>query len=497
MNYLRILLVCCLLYGLNTASAQSQGYFNFHAEAQQIYNKIFELRLQEAQSMIARLKRAEPNNLVAYHLENYVDFFIIYVSEDVKTYQRLKPNRDRRLDLVATGNPASPYYLYTQAEIRLHWALIKMRFEDYLSAFTDINRAHKLLLRNQELFPDFLGNKKDLGILHAAVGTVPDSYRWALELMSSLEGTVRQGKQEIEAVLAAAQQREFPFQQETQVLYTFLLLHLDGRPEAAWSALGKAQLQPDKIPLHAFVMANIAMRTGRNEQAIKWLEAAPQGKAFFPFPYLDYMLGVAKLRRLDTSARQHLHAFLQATRGRHYIKEAYQKLAWAELIDGRIQSYHTFMQLAATKGSAAVGGDKNAEQEALAGKAPHLVLLKGRLLYDGGYYQRAYDFFTNYTEEDFSDFLFRLEYTYRRGRILHGLKRYNEAIAQYDRTIELGEESDAFYACNAALQIGMIEEKRGNTVNARRYFNRCLGLKPADYRTGLHQQAKAGLSRVE
>jgi tetratricopeptide (TPR) repeat protein len=497
MSHLRVFLFFGLYCISSISSVQAAGSFHFHEEAQQIYDKIFELRLEEAQSMIARLKRSEPDNLIAYHLENYIDFFTIYVSEDTKTYQRLKTNRDRRLELVEAGNPASPYYLYTQAEIRLHWALIKFRFEDYLSAFTDINRAHKLLLRNQKLFPDFLGNKKDLGILHAAVGTVPDSYRWALELMSSLEGTVGQGKREIEAVLAAGKQQKFPFQQETQVLYTFLLLHLDGRPEAAWTALEDAHLQADKTPLHAFVMANIAMRTGRNEQAITWLEAAPQGGPFFSFPYLEYMLGVAKLRRLDTSARKHLHTFLQLTRGQHYVKETYQKLAWASLLDGQTDGYKSYMRLAASKGTTATGGDENAEQEALAGIVPHRVLLKGRLLYDGGYYQRAYDLFAQYSEGSFANFLFRLEYTYRKGRILHGLKRYDQAITQYERTIELGKDNLAFYACNAALQAGLIEEKRGHLPSAKRYFNLCLNLRPEDYRTGLHQQAKAGLSRLE
>lgn len=497
MKIFRVFLCCCLLWNTANPSAQAEGYFNFHEDAQDIYHKIFELRLDEAKAMITRLKLGEPNNLVAYHLENYIDFFTVYVSEDIETYQRLKPNREQRLNRVIAGDTNSPYYLYTQAEIRLHWALLKLRFEDYLSAFTDINRAHKLLLRNQELFPDFLGNKKDLGILHAAVGTVPDNYRWALELMSSLEGTVRQGKEEVASVLAVAQQQDFPFLQETQVLYAFLLLHLDGRPEAAWAALEGAELAPSKTPLHAFVMSNVAMRTGRNEEAIAWMEAAPRGDAFFPFPYIDYMLGVAKIRRLDTRGKYHLHAFLKATRGRHYIKEAYQKLAWAELLDGRESGYQRYMLEVATKGRSAAGGDKNAKQEAVTAIMPNKSLLSARLLYDGGYYQRAYNLLANKAEDNFGNQLLKLEYTYRLGRILHGLERYSEALRQYDRTISQGRHNEAFYACNAALQAGLIEEKQGHIANAKRYFKSCLALKPADYRTGLHQQAKAGLSRVE
>ncbi len=154
------------------------------------------------------------------------------------------------------------------------------------------------------------------------------------------------------------------------------------------------------------------------------------------------------------------------------------------------------MTLLQQRGTNAAGGDKNAEREAEAGIVPPLVLLKARLLYDGGYYQRALDVLAGQPESSLPTFLGRLEYTYRKGRILHGLKKYDEALAQYERTIEQGQNSEAFFACNAALQAGLIEEKRGRKTSARTYFNRCLSLKPEEYRTGLHQQAKAGLSRL-
>lgn len=487
-------LLCLALLSVNNMKAE--GYFDYNSAAQLIYKKVFELRLPEAQSLIARLKLREPDNLVAYHLENYVDFFTIYVSEDEAAYDRMKANRDRRLEKVIAGDENSPYYLFVQAEIRLHWALLKFRFEEYLSAFTDINRAHKLLLRNQERFPDFLGNTKDLGILHAAVGTVPDNYRWALELLSSLEGTVEQGKREVESVLRAARTEYFPFRQETQVLYTFLLLHLDGRPDAAWAALEEADLRPAETPLHAFVLANVAMRTGHNDDAIRWMEAAPRSVDFYPFPYLDYMLGVAKVRKLDTSGKRHLLTFLRNTRGRHYIKEAYQKLAWAELLAGHPQGYQDYMELLQERGTAAAGGDRNAEREAERGQVPPVVLLKARLLYDGGYYERALAVLNSRSESSFDHFEHQLEYVYRKGRILHGQERFDEAIESYDRTIDRGRNHEAFFACNAALKAGLIEEKRNRRSRASYYFRLCLELRPSDYRTGLHQQAKAGLSRL-
>ncbi|MCB0637804.1 MAG: hypothetical protein KDC54_14345 [Lewinella sp.] len=492
----RALLLLVIVVALPLMS-RATGYFNFNARARGIYETILTLRLNEAGQQLARLKQDEPDNLIVYHLENYIDFFTVYISEDEQAYRHLLNNRDRRLDLVAAGDESSPYYLFVQAEIRLHWALLRLRFEEYLPAFTDINRAHKLLLRNQELFPSFIANQKDLGILHAAVGTVPDNFRWALGLLSSLEGTIEQGKREIEAVLDYASRHDFPYALETRVLYTFLLLHLDGRPEAAWTALEAAGLRAETSPLHAFVLANVAMRTGHNDLALQWLEGRPRNPAFFAFPYLEYMHGLVKLRRLDTSARSHFRAFLNRTRGRHFIKEAYQKLAWAELLDGNLSGYHQHMQSVLQLGRSSAGGDKNALREAQQGEPPQADLLRARLLFDGGYYDRAAQLLQSLSRDGFASFDHQLEYLYRCGRVYHGQHDYERALRFYEQTITLGRDYPAFFACNAALQAGLIEEHRGRVSAARRYFNTCLEIDPDEYATGLHQQAKAGLTRLE
>ncbi len=82
------------------------------------------------------------------------------------------------------------------------------------------------------------------------------------------------------------------------------------------------------------------------------------------------------------------------------------------------------------------------------------------------------------------------------GRILHGLKRYSEAIASYQKSIALGKNAPFYFACNAALQTGMIYETLGKPEQAKEFFRLCLSMNPDDYRTSLHQAAKAGLSRI-
>lgn len=498
-NRLRLstVLLFAALLAISLPCRASAKYFHFSTDARSAYAKVTSLRFGEAYALLAQLRLKEPDNLIVHHIENYIDFFTLYINEDESEYKALKARRDQRLDLIKhTGDQQSPYYRFIQADIRLQWALARLRFEDYFGAFTEVSKAHKLLQENDELFPDFLPNKKDLGILHAMVGTIPDNYKWGIKLLGGLEGTIEQGRREIEQVLAKAKGQDFIFEQETQVLYAFLLLHLENQEDEAWKAVANAKLDPRGNPLHCFVMANIAMRSGRNDKAISLLKDRPQGRAYADFPYLDYMLGLAKLRRLDHDAGPYFERYLTQYQGRNFIKEAYQKLAWQSLVKGDEAGYRRHIKSCLQKGYAIAGGDKSAEREALSGQLPELHLLKARLLFDGSYFEQGYQLLSAKPADYFSGAR-QLEYHYRLGRLLHGMKRYPQAMEQYRFTLEKGSGSPLFYACNAALQIGIIHERHQRMGEARQAYEQCLNLKPEEYRLGLHQKAKAGLARIK
>ncbi|MCB0662198.1 MAG: hypothetical protein KDC24_05640 [Saprospiraceae bacterium] len=444
------------------------------------------------------MRAKEPDNLIRLQLENYIDFFTVYITEDEAVFEALEKNKDNRIAIIKdSGLDNSPYFLYLQANIRLHWALARLKFEEYYTAFLEVNKAFKLLEANEEKFPRFLPNKKDLGILHAMVGTIPDNYKWGVELLTSLNGTIHQGKSEIEAVIKNAQTNQFTYEVETLVLYSYLLMHLENDAETAWSQLKSGKLNPKTSLLACFTLANVAMRTGRNDEAISILENRPGGKDYFEFPYLDFMLGTAKLRRLDQDSDQYFHRFLDRFHGRHFIKEAYQKLAWSALMKGNNTLFETYRKKVLSKGNLVVGGDKNAEQDAKSNYIPDLTLLKARLLFDGGYYKKAYEQLLAKTSSEFTGQRGQLEFTYRMGRILHKMGKTNEAIRYYSQTIEEGRNAPYYFACNAALQAGLLFESVHNTKAALQYFDVCTNIHPEEHKTALHQQAKAGMERIK
>ncbi|MBK8566897.1 MAG: tetratricopeptide repeat protein [Saprospiraceae bacterium] len=340
-------------------------------------------------------------------------------------------------------------------------------------------------------------NKKDLGILHAVVGTIPDEYKWAVSWLSSLEGSMGKGREELEEVLSFAKKNDFIYEAEIYIYYAYLMLHVQNDNEEAWSIIKKAKLDPTNNPLACFVMANIAMRTDRGDEAINTLLNRPTGKQFHPFYYLDYMLGLTKLQRLDKDANSYLQRYVDNYKGRNYIKDSYQKLAWHSLLNGDTDGYRKFMKLCKSKGYTNVGSDKNAQAEAVAGEIPAVELLKARVLFDGGRFLKAYDVLKDKKPSDYLAEKNRLEYYYRMGRITHKLNRHTEALQYYQITMDKGADSPEYFACRAALEKGHILEELGKKKQAKEAYNRCLSLSPSDHKVGLHQQAKAGMRRLK
>lgn len=497
LEILRRFLIFAFSIFLSSSQLFAANSYEFTPNVKKAYDCALSLRFQEARSTILLVKLEDPDNLMVYYIENYIDFFTVFINEDEEEFNALEKNKDYRLNRIKQGNIDSPYYLYLQAEIKLQWALARTKFEEYFTAFTEVRSAYKLLTKNQTLYPDFIANKKSLGMLHALVGTVPDSYKWGVKLLGGMDGTIEQGQQEIKEVIDYSRRNDFIFEEETMVLYTFLMLHLKNQDEMAWDIISSGKLSCKDNPLACFALANVAMRTGKNDKAIEILQNRPTGGQFISFHYLDFMLGLAKLYRQDADADYYINRFVSKFKGRNYIKEAYQKLAWYNLLKGNVSGYYLNIALCRSKGGKTIEADKNALKEAKLGELPDKTLLKARLLFDGGYYQRAYNVLNKKSKKILQEKKFQLEYTYRLGRITHKLKRLAEAIIYYQKTIDTGRKESYFFACNAALQIGHIYEDLNQSEKAKEYYKLCISLKPDEYRNGLHQKAKAGLNRLK
>ncbi len=498
-NFRFLSLVVVMLVGAHLCQAQTN--YNITPDINKAYDAVMSLRFDEAQSVIAHIKADDPENLMVYHIENYIDFLTVFINEDKEEFLKLESeNKKARLAKLKQGDPNSPYFKFTQAEVLLQWALARSKFYDDAILnldrvlLNDMNDAYRLLEANEKQFPNFIENKKSLSVIHALAEYLPG----AIKKLFNIRGSLKLGRSEIEQVVAYADNNDFLFAEEADAIHAYMLAHLFNKSDEAWDVLMDSNLDAKENPLAAFLLGTIGLQSGRSAEVVSILSQRNRGAEYFHFPYLDFVLGKGRLYLLDKDASDDINLFITKHKGRHFIKEAYQKLAWASLaIDKDEKQYKEYMQKCLEEGHDLLEDDLQAIKEAKQKNIPDVSLLRARLLYDGGHFTRAYDELKPHEPSYKKSKTKKLEYHYRMGRITHALEKYDEAKQYYLFSIGAGKKANSFFAANSALQLGIISEQQEYYDEAVKYFNACLKIKSSIYKSQLHNKAKAGLNRIK
>jgi len=486
------LFLCILLPSVATGA-----HYRYTPQMIEAYQQIMALDWAGAEQSLTQLQKEDPENLCLQHLLSYRAFFKIYTKDQSIGLKSFKGIRDEALKQVSKGPEDSPWHLYIQADIRLQWALLKFRYGEYFSGFWEVKRAYALLEKNQKQFPDFAPNYKDLGILKALVGTVPDAYKWGLKVLSGMSGTVVEGKVAFKKALNDQGTETTFLKAETVMLYSFLLLYLDKDNREAWQWVQDPVLTPHSNVLHAFTYASVASRAGQQKAALEVLSTAREKSNWKAFPFLEFRLAEIKLQQLDLGAKEHYEIFLRTYQGGTDIKASYLRLSWIALLQNQIIGYQRFLVAVQTEGNAESGRDQDALYMSKLDFIPSVHLIQSRLLFDGGDYSRALGILDGFQETDFATIYEKLEWNYRMGRITHQLDLPGKALRYYGVVLARGQDQPFYFACNAALQIGLIYEEQEDKIKAKSYFEQCLNLKPEIYKNSLHLAAKAALQRLK
>lgn len=62
------------------------------------YSDITKLRINDGLTDISLSKLSEPDNALVHYIENYADFFILFIGEEENEYRSRIKNRDFRLE---------------------------------------------------------------------------------------------------------------------------------------------------------------------------------------------------------------------------------------------------------------------------------------------------------------------------------------------------------------------------------------------------------------
>lgn len=488
-----------LIFFTHLSSAQ----YLFDDQCQQAYRSIISLEFNEARRLLESEQHQNPKNLIPVYLENYIDFLTLFIGEDRNQFEKLKANRSKRIDLLEKGNVDSPYYRFCLAEVNLQWAFARLKFGDYATAALEIRKAYLLFTENEERFPAFLLNKIGLGVVHVMIGIIPDNFKWVARL-AGVDGSLEKGFQELQEVAGYNGPDRIVklYKPETIFFIGVISANLQKDKREALQKIANIKAEPGdelllKSPLIIYSKVSILMKNGLNDEALHILKDRKADEKAYPFLYLDYLEGLARLNRLDLTAGQYFKRYVQNFSGTNYIKAAIQKMAWIAAINGDTAAYLKTIQSLKDKGAAVVDEDKQAVIEMNGYVFPSIILLRARLLFDGGYYDRALSEMLDNPVKSFIKTRKDLtEYTYRLARIYHETGNIPKALDYYQQTVTRGKDETYYYAASSSYQMGLIYENMGNYPKADNSYRLCISLKNTEYKTSLNQKAKAGLNRL-
>lgn len=470
--------------------------FEWNSSMQKAYSQILKMKLSSGRAILDTDKN---NNGIKYYLQSYADLVQLLVTENKGLYHDFLTAQETRLEAIDALDKKSPYRKFLQAEIKLHSAFVKLKFGHEVKGSLDIIKAYKLLESNQKAFPNFLPQQKSLGLLHILIGSTPESYLWVTNLLG-LRGNISQGIHELNSAT------KDPIFKDESLLIQYLvhayILTFNTNQLSSFEEF--ISNHPDNL-LFYFLGVTTFMKEGKSENASQLLnqcETLTQNTEYIAFPFLDYLQAEIALQKgLYPTAIKAYQGFLQQYKGFNFVKDSYYKLFLCYWLLGDDSKARPYLEKVRNNSTAIVEADKYAGRFAenfLANdpKKPisQKVLMKARLAFDGGFYEKADNILEKYTENSFDQLSDKAEFNYRKARILQKIHEENQAIIFFERAISLSEDTTISFGATSSLQLGYIWLEKGNKLKAKKYFEKALSYKKHEYKNSIDNKAKAALN---
>lgn len=484
-----------LAFLLLASIAKAEKVYEFNSTCQQAYQEIIKLKINNGIALIEKAKQQNPDNLIPIYLESYVDLVSLFFNEDAAEYALKKPKLEERIKLLEQGPQNSPFYRFCLSEAYVQKAFIEIKFTENWRASWDIRKAFILIKDNKRLFSTFTPNDLIYGGLQTVIATIPSGYSFFANLIG-LSGSMEDGMTLLRNFANSSDPYAKLLSSESAFIYCYVTYHIGNKKLDVFTFIQNKKLDLVNNYLLGYMAANLAIADKRLEMSKNIIQNRNKSAEYYNLPIWDYEMGFIKLDHLETQeAINYFESYLAKFKGNFYLKDTYLKLSWCYYLEGNIKAAEAARMNILKKGTTDTDADKQALKDAKSGVWPNTLLLKARVLSDGGYFQEALSLLNGKNINSFTLEQEKLEYEYRLGRIYDDLNKNEDAIQYYTAAINIGLTSKEYYAARAAVQIGEIYEREGKKKLAVTYFEKCISLKDHEYKNSLDQRAKAGIER--
>lgn len=456
---------------------------------EEILQKILRLRFQEADSLLELLQHRYPAGPAYFYLDNYLEFLDALILGEMDGYEQYMANSMMRIDsLRAIGPDDAVSFIYIST-IHLQSAILSAYHGGSLAAARNFFLAHYALRKFEEAEDMHVLALRNRGLLTLGIASVPEEFKWVLNI-AGMKGEVEEGIRQLDRYQNSA----------AGILYTesCLVNKIAGimMSHGGQKKVIGADCMKDSLTLPRYLGALDCLSGGRSGEVVQQLGSYQQAQGERQLAHLDLLLGEAMLNGLDEDADIPLKRFLKNHRGRHYRQYAWHRLSWHFLIQGDSMQYAEARKRVFDPGDAWLDADRQALAEAGDVLTPNILLLKSRLLFDGGYYEEALLQLQKVQAPELDHTRDSVEYMYRMARICDRLGDRECAVTFYRRTMDSGTGDRWYFAPNAALHLGFLAEEEGELALAGEYYRKCLKINRSSYRRSIASKARQGIRRL-
>jgi len=437
----------------------------------------------------ALLNIPDASSVAGIYVASLAEALELLVTEDREKFSTYEERFLDRLDKKPKSSSGSHQFL--QAEIRLHWAFVYLKFDHEFDAALRLREAYQIAEACRMKFPEYLPIRKTSGLLQVMVGSVPDKYNWILNLLS-MRGSVATGMTELKEVAASSGPLSF----EGTILHALVQGFILSKPEEALKEMQQVLAENKHNRLVLFLSASLALKSGLNEIALEMLTNLSHAKQGIPLYYADYLRGEAFLHKGDYGrAISAYRWFINHQPGQNYIKDAHYKIGLCHLLEGKKEETLAWFADAKSQGKESTEADKAAGWSLAEVVMPNVKLLKVRHLTDGGYYREADALLSTISDRDLSHKKDKVEYSYRKARLAHKMNR-PEAVTFYLETVKMAGDEDWYFAPNACLQLGYIYQSQNRPQDAADFFKQALTYRRHAYKNSIDSKARSALAQL-
>ena len=186
------LFLSCPCWGFTSKSSSTVEEWKFDEPTQKAYDLVLNLQLDEVHQLIPEPETAHQHYVVAL-----AEALELLITEDGEKYTEYEDRFTNRLERRTKLNV--PDDLFLQAEIRMHWTFVYLKFGHEFDAALNLRQAYLTIEEIRNKFPKFKAINKTSGLLEVIIGSVPQKYNWVLGLLN-MEGSTRTGLDELQAI---------------------------------------------------------------------------------------------------------------------------------------------------------------------------------------------------------------------------------------------------------------------------------------------------------